>query len=63
MKRGKWKECDSLSRVERASGGCSKCSEKSGYQPAAEAMFLCILEMRPSISDLDLRAMAWALTC
>lgn len=55
------RQCDRLNRVEQAPGGCSKCSEKPGYQPAAEATFPGILEMRPSIPDWDLRAMPRAL--
>ena len=54
---------DRLNRVEQATGGCSKCSEKPGYQSAAEAMLPGILETRPSIFDLGLRAMPRALTC
>ena len=54
---------DRLNRLEQATGGCSKCSEKPGYQSAAEATLPGILETRPSIFDLGLRAMPRALTC
>lgn len=57
------RQCDRLNWVEQATGGRSKCSKKPGYQPAAEATFPGILEMRPSIPDLGLRAMPWALPC